>query len=494
MDVSRLARRSLLLAAGILAISTSAQAAPTRYELTVQQDDPAAFWTLQDPSAGPFADATGGAPVTPSGSGLFDTTGPTGAGSRALGFSGAGSVDAGQRFDFAGHEPFTVEAWVRPDEITAGFEALVAKHGYNAGRAGWQLWLTPRGPGCTSACAGTVSFQRWDAGVCECLTGERALTPGWHHIVATYDGSWMALYVDGMLDHRRPTTAASAPTTYDPLYLGAMSPTFGLLHGALSEVALYREALGADRIRAHVRAAFAPLAAPPGLQAAMDGSTLTATWGAPADALGLTGYVVHAERTSDHVARTWPTDPDETLLRVADLEPGLYRVRVDARSSTGPGVVSDPVLIRVPEPPTDPVALGGPATQPAPAAPATTVVEALAPTRVGPLRATSATTQPDRQTRAALVGGRRLTVTVRAEQDGWVTLRLRHLDRRSEQAVTLAQLTAWVGAGRPTRLALTLGPRARTALGTQALNGFSVLTTFHSAQGGPPLRTTARLR
>jgi hypothetical protein len=77
------------------------------------------------------------------------------------------------------------------------------------------------------------------------------------HLVATYDGATLRLYINGTLAGSR--TVAYVPSKTGggvPLYLGAGAPE-GMpgprfpWYGRLQEVALYREALAPDEVQHH---------------------------------------------------------------------------------------------------------------------------------------------------------------------------------------------------------------------------------------------------
>jgi hypothetical protein len=74
------------------------------------------------------------------------------------------------------------------------------------------------------------------------LTSSNAVPTGsWHHIVATYDGSTISLYIDGSLSNSKPfTTDAVANTT--PVRIGARGNAY-YFDGLIDEVVIYNRAL-----------------------------------------------------------------------------------------------------------------------------------------------------------------------------------------------------------------------------------------------------------
>ncbi len=86
------------------------------------------------------------------------------------------------------------------------------------------------------------------------LFGKRNINDGqWHHVAATYNGSTIALYVDGTLDASRAATGHIAQDSF-PMYIGgdAQPPTGHtyLFNGKIDEVSLYNRALSAPEIAA----------------------------------------------------------------------------------------------------------------------------------------------------------------------------------------------------------------------------------------------------
>jgi hypothetical protein len=78
----------------------------------------------------------------------------------------------------------------------------------------------------------------------------------WYHVVATYDGTTMRLYVNGALED---TVASSLLVENNalPLYVGvfgAINVTNQLFHGQMDEVAIYATVLSAQQVAQHYNA------------------------------------------------------------------------------------------------------------------------------------------------------------------------------------------------------------------------------------------------
>ncbi len=162
---------------------------------------------------------------------------------------GSGQVGAGLDLqaagDYAGVEAsplldqpgaLTIAAWIQHPP-RAEYTAIVDKR--DAGSDGYDLYLSNTGRG----------FIRVNAST---LAGTVLVTDGtWHHLAATWDGSSLALYVDGMLD----ASLGIPPTTVDT----SSSLLFGRhfqdnaqweFAGLMDEVRLYDRALTVQEISA----------------------------------------------------------------------------------------------------------------------------------------------------------------------------------------------------------------------------------------------------
>jgi Concanavalin A-like lectin/glucanases superfamily/Bacterial SH3 domain len=168
----------------------------------------------------------------------------------AAGFPGSddGSVDAGDALDAPGAQPFSLELWVNLGEQTEPYPRLISKEGIDDAnqRQGFLIYL--------NAESGRLGVERWRDGKPDALTTPNPVAAGQiHHIVATYDGSSLRLYVDGVQAAEGAATRELLDTSY-PLRLAARSDGSNGLVGVLDEVAVYNQALPAETIAAHYQA------------------------------------------------------------------------------------------------------------------------------------------------------------------------------------------------------------------------------------------------
>jgi hypothetical protein len=134
---------------------------------------------------------------------------------------------------------FSVEAWVRPTASAQNggiFEKTVS------GNVNSQYMLFLE--------AGVAKFRvRTAAGALLPVDGPTLATGAWTHLVGTFDGSTLRLYVNGALYAQ---AAAAAPAGGSgPSYIGRLGQNLYPFQGSLDEVALYGAALSAERVRAH---------------------------------------------------------------------------------------------------------------------------------------------------------------------------------------------------------------------------------------------------
>ncbi len=98
-----------------------------------------------------------------------------------------------------------------------------------------------------------MGFERWSGGVSATITYAAGLALGvWSQVVASYDGTTMRLYVDGVLVGSRASTAGLGPVA-GPTVIGAGAGAHaGFFSGDLADVATYPQAIA----RAHVAARY----------------------------------------------------------------------------------------------------------------------------------------------------------------------------------------------------------------------------------------------
>jgi hypothetical protein len=141
-------------------------------------------------------------------------------------------------FAFEGKSPFSIELWHAPSSLQS-FQVLIGKHNLdNPGASGWLMSVEdPYG----------YAVYREDGVSGDSVETRLVPVAGEvHHLVATYDGTYLHLYVDGKEPSSARLCDRSLPSNPNlPLRVG--TTTFG----RIDEVALYNRALRVDEVSVH---------------------------------------------------------------------------------------------------------------------------------------------------------------------------------------------------------------------------------------------------
>jgi Concanavalin A-like lectin/glucanases superfamily len=225
----------------------------TSYHDVVVSDSPISYWRLGEASSATTAvDQTAANPGTyVATSGLGAAGALAGDSDTADNLASGGYVTAA---DSAGLRPaagFTVEAWVK---TTATAGTVVAKP-YTAGAL--QSYSL-------NVAAGKATVRVDTTAGSYVATSTASVNDGaWHLLDGTFDGSTLAIWVDGQ---QQETASTSGSLQYSALALsiGRFDSTAGQnLAGTVDEVALYPSALSAARVQAHQDAGANPSGASP---------------------------------------------------------------------------------------------------------------------------------------------------------------------------------------------------------------------------------------
>lgn len=228
-------------------VRISTQYAADDYATEVLADSPVGYWRLGEPS-GTTAEDSSGNNRDGTYSGGF-TLGVTGAvsGDTAADFNGStGVVTIANNAAFQFTTDCTVEAWVKPDAVSA--DAVITK-GDNFSDPDYMLFLTLSGTG-----IGDLSF--WNGTAWTTSAALPIVAGQWQHVAATFDGVTVRLFYNGQLIHSN-ATATTIQTSTGSLRIAQQGSTAGSnnFDGSIDEVALYETALSPTRIAAHYHAA-----------------------------------------------------------------------------------------------------------------------------------------------------------------------------------------------------------------------------------------------
>jgi hypothetical protein len=149
-------------------------------------------------------------------------------------------VDCGKPEALDLRKAVSVEAWVRPESLPAGEAGIVGKDYesyvltyYRDGQCWWYIG------GGGNNCKAPVSQGTW------------------HHVVGTFDGALMKLYVDGRIADSKTSSAKEIPAGGN-LWIGKSAGTEEFTKGAhfggqVDEVGVYDRALTAEEVQQHSR-------------------------------------------------------------------------------------------------------------------------------------------------------------------------------------------------------------------------------------------------
>lgn len=184
-----------------------------------------------------------------------------------LEFDGARDfVDCGSRPSLDLREALTLEAWVCPTRRVKGEPGILGKHFDSyllSYYADGQCWWYVSGGG---------------------NNARSLLTPGgWHHVVGTFDGQMLRLYVDGKLANASPSKSPavkSGKNFFIGCVLGdanATDPNYtrsAFFPGQVDEVKVYSRALSDAEVKSHFDAGVKDLALTAAFQPVADGAAI----------------------------------------------------------------------------------------------------------------------------------------------------------------------------------------------------------------------------
>ncbi len=214
------------------------------YRAIVLADGPVAYWRLRDAAGATTALAEVGQSAA-----VF------GVPARAAGIKGQPNASfefdpnanqglrVGDFYDFGGLAPFSLEAWFNPSANPDGtYRHLFIKDTTAGAREEYGVYFHD---------SDGLVFERFvkDGKTSTSIAASAVGARVWHHVVATFDGITMRLYLDGALGASTPENRSQGKKA--DLFVGAKSTNYGTLPGDLAEVAIYDKALGPDRVAAH---------------------------------------------------------------------------------------------------------------------------------------------------------------------------------------------------------------------------------------------------
>jgi hypothetical protein len=219
----------------------------TSYREMVLTDQPIAYYRLAEAGGSEVKDEIGAHAATYTGPVKFSQPGALLTDPNpAIEPADGGCVAADRAIDFEGGRAFTLEIWVNYRGNDDAYRHLFTKN-INAPEGRENFGIYVRG--------GTLVFERWVDGDIVFVTSPGTASGLYLHVVGTYNGAKLALYVNGRLKDEADDVRALRPIDASLIigcaYYGELAePTLGVI----DEAAIYARALTPERIAAHYHA------------------------------------------------------------------------------------------------------------------------------------------------------------------------------------------------------------------------------------------------
>jgi hypothetical protein len=211
------------------------------YPAAVLADSPSLYWRLDDPTT--ITDTSGnGHTGAINGAALVQTTSAIVTGGSGATFDGGTFISGGNLFTFANQTPFSLEAWVRPTNTTDTFNVGGREQDPDDG---WMVYVYK----------GQLILERESDAGSDHATSAAISATAYTHVVVTYDGATMAVYVNGLIAASKTSTLLIPSMPPVPFVIaGGDNGTSYRFIGDLDEIAVYDHVLAPGRVNAHYKA------------------------------------------------------------------------------------------------------------------------------------------------------------------------------------------------------------------------------------------------
>lgn len=209
------------------------------YRQTVLADGATSYYRTDETTGTVAVDQLGANPLTYTGGftlGASGALGGSGDQDAAVTFNGTTGYAVAAAAALKITTPLTLEAWVKPTGVST-LQGITGR--IDSGGPGYGLYIL------------STAFI-WE---CNGTTVSAAATAGvWSHVVGTWDGSNLRLYINGALVAGPTAFAGPITSSASPFSIGSIVSGSFPLAGSVDEIAVYPSALSATQIRGHYNA------------------------------------------------------------------------------------------------------------------------------------------------------------------------------------------------------------------------------------------------
>jgi hypothetical protein len=202
------------------------------------------YWQLDETSGTAAADSKGSATGTYLGTYTLNQASFAPAG-RCVSFGG-GNVGGFSVTAVLQPANVTVECWVKPSSVTDVRSFVCSNYYPGSGNIGYELGWNVTGGSANALGFGSLSAAWHNAQ----MSGSGVTLNAWNHVVGTYDGTALLLYLNGV---QQASASWAGPLAYQsqPFAIGRQHSGNNLANCLMDEVAIYNAALSAAAINNH---------------------------------------------------------------------------------------------------------------------------------------------------------------------------------------------------------------------------------------------------
>lgn len=229
--------------------ASSGQAFPDAYNQLISGSSPLAWWKLNETAgSGTAADSSGNGHSGTATGVTFGNTNDLVPGNTVAGFSVASSSHVLTSYNPA-LSAVTAEAWVNYNGLTPGPTVIMSNDNPTADNKGFMFSLEGAGHNLPTFWVGNGT--NWNL----VQSSIPIAATGWTHVVGTWDGSNIKVYLQGVLAATAVPFSGSMPAGTQNIGIG-YSSTFNsnYLNGLMAECAIYGTALTATQVSQHYQA------------------------------------------------------------------------------------------------------------------------------------------------------------------------------------------------------------------------------------------------